>query len=402
MRQIRKEKTEAVTDSAQRAKIGQIQDLSDHQQYEDVLTREQALVAGHADVEFSGFVTVTAASPRPVGGGGGADRTGGCPGELRDPGPLRAPGPGVRGRRPSPGPFGDVSDPSFAPIRGVRNVVEQAVTEKEDGPTILAGQRGFGTSAVADGGQTFGASLFTPADLARRDRRHQEKLARSVEVAQRTALLELRRREIDAVKAEQRGAAYLPRGGETGAQALRSYRRLKVPPHRATTDVLAGAYPFLAEAGLGSDGVFIGSDSWSSAAFVYDPWTLYEQGVLTNPNQLLAGVIGKGKSMLAKSLATRSIAFGRKVYVPGDPKGEWSVVCRAVGGQVIELGGTLSDPAQPSRRGPAAGRYRRCHLEGRDGEAAAGPVGLIDRIGSRTVLCARPSTPPSTPRWRPP
>ena len=123
----------------------------------------------------------------------------------------------------------------------------------------------------------------------------------------------------------------------------------RVQPHRATTDVLGRAYPFLAEAGLGSDGVFIGSDSWSSAAFVYDPWTLYEQGVLTNPNQLLAGVIGKGKSMLAKSLATRSIAFGRKVYVPGDPKGEWSVVCRAVGGRVIELGGTLAHPAQPSR-----------------------------------------------------
>jgi hypothetical protein len=49
LRRIRKEKTEAVTDSAQRAKIGQIQDLSDHQQYEDVLTREQALVSGHAD-----------------------------------------------------------------------------------------------------------------------------------------------------------------------------------------------------------------------------------------------------------------------------------------------------------------------------------------------------------------
>ena len=63
LRRIRKEKTEAVTDSAQRAKIGQIQDLSDRQQYEDVLIREQALIAGHADMEFSGFVTVTAASP---------------------------------------------------------------------------------------------------------------------------------------------------------------------------------------------------------------------------------------------------------------------------------------------------------------------------------------------------
>ena len=173
-------------------------------------------------------------------------------------------------------------------------------------------------------------------------------------MAQRKALLEQRRTEIDAAKAEQHAAAYLPRGGETGPRALRSYRRLQVQPHRATTDVLGRAYPFLAEAGLGSDGVFIGSDSWSSAAFVYDPWTLYEQGVLTNPNQLLAGVIGKGKSMLAKSLATRSIAFGRKVYVPGDPKGEWSVVCRAVGGQVIELGGTLRTRLNPLDEGPRA------------------------------------------------
>ena len=62
LRQIRKEKTEAITDSVQKAKVGQIQDLSDHQEYEDVLTREQALISGHADMEFSGFLTVTASS----------------------------------------------------------------------------------------------------------------------------------------------------------------------------------------------------------------------------------------------------------------------------------------------------------------------------------------------------
>jgi hypothetical protein len=62
LRRIRKEQTEAITDSALRAKVGQIQDLSDHQQYEDVLSREQALIAGHADVEFSGFLTVTAST----------------------------------------------------------------------------------------------------------------------------------------------------------------------------------------------------------------------------------------------------------------------------------------------------------------------------------------------------
>ena len=68
---------------------------------------------------------------------------------------------------------------------------------------------------------------------------------------------------------------------------------------------------------------------------------------MTNPNWLLAGVIGRGKSTLAKALATRSIAFGRRVYVPGDPKGEWTVVSRAVGGTAIEMGGGV-EPAEPA------------------------------------------------------
>ena len=62
LRDIRKEKTEAITDSSQKAKIGQVQDLSDVQEYEDLLTRERALISGHADVVFSGFITVTADS----------------------------------------------------------------------------------------------------------------------------------------------------------------------------------------------------------------------------------------------------------------------------------------------------------------------------------------------------
>jgi hypothetical protein len=42
--------------------------------------------------------------------------------------------------------------------------------------------------------------------------------------------------------------------------------------------------------------------------------------------------------MLAKSLAARCVAFGRRIYVPGDPKGEWSVVSEVLGGQIIQLG----------------------------------------------------------------
>jgi hypothetical protein len=144
--------------------------------------------------------------------------------------------------------------------------------------------------------------------------------------------------------------------GEPGPEALRALRALRLPTHRATSDVLAGAYPFLAEAGLGNEGLYVGQDAWSGGGFCFDPWELYRQGVLTNPNCLLAGVVGKGKSCLAKSLATRSIAFGRRVYVPGDPKGEWSVVARAVGGAAIQIGGGTTNrlnPLDPGARPPA-------------------------------------------------
>jgi type IV secretory pathway VirB4 component len=152
--------------------------------------------------------------------------------------------------------------------------------------------------------------------------------------------------------ADARTADYLPSAGEPGVAALRSHKPFRVQPHRATSEVLAGAYPFLAERGLGSDGTFIGQDAWSGGGFCFDPWVLYEKGILTNPNCLLAGVLGRGKSMLAKSMATRSIAFGRQVYVPGDPKGEWTIVAKAVGGAAIELGAASANRLNPLDEGP--------------------------------------------------
>ena len=97
--------------------------------------------------------------------------------------------------------------------------------------------------------------------------------------------------------------------------------------------------------------MLIGRDTYSGGSFVYDPWVLYRAGVLTNPNVLLAGVIGTGKSALAKSLVVRSIAFGRRAYVPGDPKGEWTPVAHAVGGHAVVLGQGLSNRLNPLDEG---------------------------------------------------
>jgi hypothetical protein len=213
------------------------------------------------------------------------------------------------------------------------------------------------THPQVPGATVHAAAMFTPHSATRSARRAAARDARRVEASARRAVLDAKRAQVGAERAERRAASYLPPGGEAGPDALRSYRRLALPPHRATSEVLGGAYPFLAEAGLGSDGLYIGADAWSGSSFCFDPWVLYERQVLTNLNMLLAGVIGKGKSALAKALATRSLAFGRKVYVPGDPKGEWTIVSRAVGGQAIELGGGLPTRLNPLDEGPRARRH---------------------------------------------
>ncbi|WP_310962472.1 ATP-binding protein [Nocardioides terrisoli] len=132
----------------------------------------------------------------------------------------------------------------------------------------------------------------------------------------------------------------------------RSLRRLRVPAHRATTRNLQAIYPFIVDSALGTRGVYIGRQAGSDGSFVFDPWELYGEGVITNPNILLAGVIGRGKSALAKTLALRMSAFGVRVYVPGDPKGEWGQVATALGADPIVLGRGLPARVNPLDPGP--------------------------------------------------
>jgi len=53
--------------------------------------------------------------------------------------------------------------------------------------------------------------MFTPADASRTQRRRQAKEARGIEVAHRKALMDLRRQQLEALKAERRNAAGLGR-----------------------------------------------------------------------------------------------------------------------------------------------------------------------------------------------
>ncbi len=120
---------------------------------------------------------------------------------------------------------------------------------------------------------------------------------------------------------------------------------MKVPAHVTTTRHLGAAYPFVAEAGLGAAGVLVGRDLLGGA-FVYDPFVLYRAGVLTNPNMIVAGQIGRGKSSFVKSYLWRQAVFGRRAWVI-DPKGEYGALAGAWGVSPVHL-----RPGGPVRLNP--------------------------------------------------
>lgn len=124
----------------------------------------------------------------------------------------------------------------------------------------------------------------------------------------------------------------------------------KLPVHQATTRNLGAAYPFIAEAGLGQRGVVIGDDLLGGS-FVFDPFELYAAGVVSNPNMVVFGQIGRGKSAFVKTFLWRQAVFGRRAWVV-DPKGEYSDLADAWGVRPVALrpGGAIR--LNPLDRGP--------------------------------------------------
>lgn len=113
---------------------------------------------------------------------------------------------------------------------------------------------------------------------------------------------------------------------------------LRLPRHRATTAHLASAYPFVAEGSCGAAGVYLGRNVLTGGgAFAYDPFAAYRAGLVTNPNMLLAGEPGVGKSATAKCFLYRAAGvFGRWVAIV-DPKGEYEGLAGTLGLEVIRL-----------------------------------------------------------------
>ncbi len=120
---------------------------------------------------------------------------------------------------------------------------------------------------------------------------------------------------------------------------------MRLPAHEATTAQLGAAFPFVATRPLIEPGVLIGRDL-HGGAFVHDPFALYAAGVVTNPNLLVLGQIGRGKSALVKTYCYRHALKGRRVVVL-DPKGEYGPFAEALGTRPVALrpgGGVRLNP----------------------------------------------------------
>jgi hypothetical protein len=59
-REIRKAKTEYISDAAQRKRIGQIEDASQSAEYQDVLQQETDLTSGHGVLRYTGLISISA------------------------------------------------------------------------------------------------------------------------------------------------------------------------------------------------------------------------------------------------------------------------------------------------------------------------------------------------------
>ena len=129
-----------------------------------------------------------------------------------------------------------------------------------------------------------------------------------------------------------------------------------------TTRHSASLYPWQVGSPLPDDGPVIGLDLLAGRTVMhYDPWALYARRMLTSPNMVVLGQLGKGKSSLVKTHLHRQLLHGRQVFVL-DPKGEYAPLARLHDLPLLRLGPGSPDrlnPLEPWPGEPADALHRR-------------------------------------------
>jgi type IV secretory pathway VirB4 component len=106
--------------------------------------------------------------------------------------------------------------------------------------------------------------------------------------------------------------------------------------HWATSDDLARLRSPAHDAGTGLVGEPLGRCQYGSS-FILDVFDAYGAGLVSNPNVIVAGSIGAGKSTIVKMQLERALRRGRRAVVV-DPKGEYGELAAGHGVRPIALG----------------------------------------------------------------
>jgi len=142
---------------------------------------------------------------------------------------------------------------------------------------------------------------------------------------------------------------------------------------------LESLYPFHADEGFGERGPYLGVNvTGGMGGFWFDPFELYGTGLLTNPNCLVIGEVGSGKSALVKAFLGRSLAvYGHRRFIAIlDPKGEYRPFAAAHGLPVIQLHPGGTDRLNPMDPRPGEDP---AHVVARQGLAAGLVTGVLGR-----------------------
>jgi type IV secretory pathway VirB4 component len=148
-----------------------------------------------------------------------------------------------------------------------------------------------------------------------------------------------------------------PRRGHARPNAGWAPVEAPMPVYQASTHEIGGLFPLLAANGIPALGARIGYDTLSGGAFYCHPVEWVLRGLATNPNVVVFGEPGRGKSSTVVALLLRMTLFGVKTLISGDVKGEYSPLLRALGATPIVLGRGSRARLNALDLGPLASRW---------------------------------------------
>ena len=146
--------------------------------------------------------------------------------------------------------------------------------------------------------------------------------------------------------AARRGAFKADRGWAPAAAPIGEYRM--------TSDQAPAFWPFISGSALPPTGAPMGIDQHSGGTFHADPfgWVKDPNIPVTNPNIVVIGKPGQGKSAGVKCFINRMFDFGYRAFIPGDIKDEYEPLCRAYGVEPFAVGPGLPARINPLSLGP--------------------------------------------------